>query len=168
MTPSILVVTGTSGTSRRSPRRGSSGSSNAGNPGAASRARRAPPRSRREKKTKKPPPWEGAVTANSGAGSAPHGAFPPGSAKLLLADGTTRPRRWTGRPQPRSRSHLSIFAVTSPTTSRPEAFRQQFARGPRHASRAILREKFGEEVVGAGTDPVGGGEQPLGRALGRG
>src|SRR4029453_11959154 len=53
MTPSILVVTGTSGTSRRSPRRGSSGSSNAGNPGAASRARRAPPRSRREKKTKK-------------------------------------------------------------------------------------------------------------------
>jgi len=43
--------------------------------------------------TKKPPPWREAVTANSGAGSAPHGAFPPGSAKLEMADGTARPRR---------------------------------------------------------------------------
>ena len=48
---------------------------------------------REEIRNEKPPLWREAVTANSGAGSAPHGAFPPGSAKLEMADGTTRPRR---------------------------------------------------------------------------
>ena len=87
-------VIGTSGTSRRSPGRGSSGSSTGGPaPGRAS-TRRAPPRElEREMGNEKPPPWREAVTAKSGAAWAPYGAFPPGSAKLEMVAGTTRPRR---------------------------------------------------------------------------
>jgi hypothetical protein len=42
----------------------------------------------------KPPPGREAVAVKSGAGSAPHGAFPPGSAKLGTTAVMTRPCTW--------------------------------------------------------------------------